>query len=303
MFKKLLVGGLGLLLILVLLAAFLVVRSIDAIAAAVIERGGSHVLGVTTTVDSADVGITSGTFELANLTVANPAGYDSPHFMNLPSAGVEVSLNTLLENTIELPALTVGVIDMNLDRSGGRGNYEVILENVKKTETGEKPAEPAGDGPTKKFIVRSLVLEGASVHVVGFGAVTDAVGDVKVDVPRIELEDVGSEEPLTTGELISLIVKVVLSTTIENGGGVLPADLVGNLHSRLSNLTGLDELGITAIGDVGAIRGRVEDQVKGAIDDAREKIEKDLGDLPGKLPGGLGDALGGGKKKEKKDGG
>jgi hypothetical protein len=186
---------------------------------------------------------------------------------------------------------------VTLDGTGGTPNYQVILDNLKKFEGsggGGEPADPSSEGP--KFVVSSLVLEGAAVKVTNFTGVQQLTGDVDIAVPRIELKDVGSAEPLTTSELISLIVKTVMSTTVANAGGVLPADLLDGIRGQLGDLAGLDDLGITAIGDIGALG-----------DELQEKAEEVLDDVEGRGRGRrrntIGNLLGGGDDDEDDDGG
>mgnify|MGYP003577027314 CR=1 FL=1 len=160
--KKLVKLVLGLVLVLVVLVAVgavVVFRSVDTIAERVIERGGTYALGAETTVASADVGIMDGTFAMTGLNVANPeGGYTSPYFMNLPSAGVAVSLRSLLEDTVELPELTIGAVDMYIDGTGGTPNYKRILENIKKLESSSDKS-PDSEASAKKFVVNRLTIK------------------------------------------------------------------------------------------------------------------------------------------------
>ncbi|MEQ9616895.1 MAG: hypothetical protein RLN60_02550 [Phycisphaerales bacterium] len=64
----------------------LVVSQVDTLAKHGIERGGTYAMGVETTVDSVDIGIFSGTFEMNGFRVANPEGYARPSFLDLGNA-------------------------------------------------------------------------------------------------------------------------------------------------------------------------------------------------------------------------
>jgi hypothetical protein len=291
---KIVVAAVAAVVLLLVVAVVVVFRQIDRIARTGIERGGTSVLGVSTTVDEADVGVFSGTFDMSGLTIANPEGYPSPHFMTVADADVAVTLSSLLEDTVMLPELRVGMIDVNLDRTGGVANYQRILDHIGKSESG------GGAEEGKKFVIDTLVIDGATVHVTGIPGLTLAAGDVAVTVPQIRLEDVGTKEPLTTREIVSLVVKTVLSATIEASGGVLPAEILGDLRGRLEQLVGLDDLGITAIGDVGANADTVRDRARGAIDDAVEGAGDRIEDATGDLGDRIRDALPG---KKKDDGG
>jgi hypothetical protein len=294
---KILVGGFALLVILIVIGVVVLFSAIDSIAEKGIERGGTYALGVATEVDGADVGLFSGTFSMGELTVANPEGYPSERFMTLPSLDVQLDTSTATSDTIVVPSLELGTIGVTLDGTGGTPNYSVILDNLKKFEGdggGDTPADPSSEGP--KFVVNSLVIGGAAVKVTNFTGIQQLTGDVDIDVPRIELKDVGSAEPLTTSELISLIVKTVMSTTVANAGGVLPADLLDGLRGQLGDLAGLDELGITAIGDIGTLGEDLQKKAEETLDDVKNEAEKKVKDTIGNLLGG------GGEKDEDDDG-
>lgn len=284
---KILVAGFLLIVVLVVLGVVLLFRGINSAAERGIEAAGQKVLGVGVDAEAVKVSFLGGTFALGGLTIENPEGYASPHFMALPASSVAVDYSSLQGEVIELPELNIGKIDAYLDGTGGTANYKKILENVKKDEESpDAPTEPGAEGP--KFVIRSLVLDGAAVHVTGFPGMKEITGDVNVDVPRVELKDVGSAEPMSSGELISLIVKTVLSTAVENGGGLLPADLVSGLKGQLAGLTGLDALGITAIGDVGALQGQLSDKAKETLDEVKGEAEQKVKDTIGNLLGGGG---------------
>lgn len=285
---KLVVGGVLVVLLLAAAGVFLVFRSIDAIAERGIEKGGTYALGAETTVESADVAVFDGTFRMTGLNVANPEGaYTSPHFMKLPSAGVAVSLGSLLEDTVELPELSIGAIDMYLEGAGGDANYKRILENIKKLESSSDKS-PGSEESAKKFIINRLTIDGATVHLSGIPGLSAALGDAKVSVPKIELQDVGSKEPMTASELISLIVKTVLATSIEVGGGTIPSDLLGDLQGQLAGLASLDELGIKSLEDV---KGAVEEQLGKQAEDLQKKAEDAAKDIGDDIRKGIGDAL------------
>ena len=292
---KILVAGFLLIVILIVLGVVFMFRSVNSLAEKGIETGGQKVLGVGVDAEAVKVSLFGGTFAMGGLTIDNPEGYPSPHFMKLPASSVAVDLSTVQGEVITIPELKIGTIDAYLDGTGGTANYKAILANVKKDESDDTPpADPDSEGPM--FIVNSLVLDGASVKVTGFPGMKELTGDVTVDVPTIELKDVGSAEPLETGELISLIVKTVLSTAVANGGGVLPADLMNGLKGQLSELTGLGDLGITAIGDIGTLGDDLQKQAEDAIEDVKGEAEEKIKDT-------IGNLLGGGGEKDEDDGG
>tara|TARA_Y100001933_G_scaffold254761_1_gene296901 strand:- start:533 stop:1429 length:897 start_codon:yes stop_codon:yes gene_type:complete len=293
---KILVAGIGLLVLLVILLVVLGLRSINTLVETGIEKGGTYALGVPTEVDGVKVSVFSGTFAMDGMTVANPEGYPSERFMSLPSLDLAVDTGSLTGEVITIPSLALGTIGVTLDGTGGTPNYQVILDNMEKFEGkggGGEPADPSSEGP--RFVINSLVLEGAQVKVTNFTGVQQLTGDVDIAVPRVELKDVGSAEPLTTSELIELIVKTVMSTTVANAGGVLPADLLDGIRGQLGDLSGLGDLGITAIGDIGTLGEDLGKEAQEKLDEVKDEAERTVKDT-------IGNLLGGGGKKDEDDG-
>lgn len=268
--------------------------AIDSIAKRGIESGGTYAFGVPTTLDSASVGILGGTFSMSGLKVANPPGYGSSPFMSLGSGGVAVTLASLREPVVRLPRLSLDDLNVSLEKKGGTANYSVILGNLKKLSSGGSPKQSGGG--EKKFVIRELSLKNIKIAVNLLGA-PGAVGNLaKVTIPidEIRLENVGQTGTgvagtgVTMEQLSSIIVQAVLKAAAEQGGGILPAEILGELQGGLANLGNLDQLGMKVLADpkmlekigAGNATGAIE-QGKKAVDDAAKKVT-DL--IPGLKP-------------------
>ncbi|MCH7848184.1 MAG: AsmA family protein [Planctomycetes bacterium] len=282
---KTLIKMVAVLLILLVLATVAVALYIDTIAKTAIERGATYALGVETTLGSADVGLWSGTFSMGDMTIANPAGFESPYFTHLGQGDVEVALKTLRQETVELPTLTLTDLEIYLDKKEGKANYDVILENLKRFESQENAQDDAGG---KKFIIEEVLIKNIMVHV----QLLPLGGDLtKLDVPidEVRLHDVGSgtDGSVLMSELTSVIIKAVLAAIVQKGGGLIPSDILGDLGQGLGSLAeiGLDVA--TGLGD------RIKD-AGGGLDEVTEG----LGDAIKSIGDGLGGLLGGDKKKD-----
>ncbi len=309
---KKLIKMVAVLLILLVLAMVAVAFYIDTIAKTAIERGATYALGVETALGSADVGLLSGTFTMGDLTVANPAGFDSPHFTYLHEGGVELTLGSLRKETIELPTLTLSGLDIHLDKSEGKANYDVILENLSRFESGDD-AERETDG--KKFVINEVLIQRIVVHV----QLLPIGGDLtKLDVPidEVRLRNVGSETDgsVLMSELTTVIIKAVLAAIVQKGGDLIPADVLGDLGQGLASLESLTEMGVeiaaTFGGEVQAIVGDFSHLAKpleslgpglegaaGGLDE----VTQGIGDAIKNIGEGFGGRLGGDKKKDDED--
>jgi hypothetical protein len=293
------------LLVITVLGGFMYV---DVIARRGVEHGATYALGVETKLAKADVGIFSGTFDMKGLNVANPEGFQSPHFLNLGTGGVDVTLPSLRKETVELTRLNLGDLDVNLERRGGKSNYDVILDNLRKLESGEKPPEKSGS--EKRFIVREIDITDVNIH---FDMLPEGGELTKVDVPidAIRLTDVGSDtdKGVLLADLSGVIIKAIMAAAVQKGGDLIPPDMLKDLRTNLGKLNSLADMGI---GVVSEIDGKVQD-LTGTIDEiagdlnggvkGAEKGIKDAGKQLEDATKGIGDILGGGKKKEGGDGG
>ena len=222
---------------------------------------------------------------MGDMTIANPAGFESPYFTHLGQGDVEVALKTLRQETVELPTLTLTDLEIYLDKKEGKANYDVILENLKRFESQENAQDDAGG---KKFIIEEVLIKNIMVHV----QLLPLGGDLtKLDVPidEVRLHDVGSgtDGSVLMSELTSVIIKAVLAAIVQKGGGLIPSDILGDLGQGLGSLAeiGLDVA--TGLGD------RIKD-AGGGLDEVTEG----LGDAIKSIGDGLGGLLGGDKKKD-----
>ena len=260
------------------------VSSVDALAKQAIERGGTYALGVETTVERVELGLTSGTADVTGLRVANPRGFETDHFMTLAAGSARVDYDTIRADTLVMPEIRLDGIDLILDKGRKPSNYNQILENLKRFEKDE-PTTPDEQQPGKKLVIERLVIEQTTVRVANMPGVSLAVGDVAVTIPEIVLTDVGREESMTPGEVINLVVKTVLAAAVEAGGGIIPTDVLNELASGLGDLESLQELGVGVISDLKIEEqiGQVSEQIDKAAKDVQGEIDKATEEIKGKV--------------------
>jgi hypothetical protein len=245
---------------------------IDSLARHGIERGATYALDVPTTLNSADVGVLGGTFEMSGLNVANPQGFSSPHFLDLGSGKVGVTLASLREDVVELPELTLSDIDVHLERSEGKANYNVILESLKRFESGT-PKEPNPDKePGKEFVIRTVTINNINAHVQLLPIGGEAT-KVEVNVPEIILTDVG-QGGVPMSQLVNVLTQAILESIVKMGGGVIPADLLNDLQGQLGSLAGLGDVGVQIHNNSGEVVGRFGDLGKNLTGAAEDTIKK-----------------------------
>jgi hypothetical protein len=268
------------------------VMNINSLAKKGIEKGGTYALGTNTTLQSADVGILGGTFAMSGLNVANPPGYKAPSFLSLGSGGVAVSFNSLSKPVVELPKLSLDNLNVALEKSGGKANFNVILDHIKKVADqagGSGGSGGSSGGGEKKFVVNELSLTNIKISVDLIGGPADLT-KVNIPIDEIKLTNVGKTGTgvggtgVTMSQLASIIVEAVLAAAADKGGGILPAEILGDLQGGLAGLGNLDNLQMSvaakAQGTIEKIGGdavkKVTDKLGGeagkAVEDATKKV-------------------------------
>lgn len=258
---------------------------VDKIAKVAVEEGGTYALQVDTSVETVDVSLTEGTATLTGLNIANPEGFDTSHFFALADTNASVDIQSINTDTIVMPEITLSGIDVILDKGGDPSNYNTILNSLQRFESGDSgDTTPASEGG-KKVVINSLKLQDISIRVANMPGVSLAVGDVAINIPEIELRDVGKDESMSAGEVINLVVKTVLAAAVEAGGGIIPGDVLGELGNGLAGLESLSDLGIEAISDLNldeALGGLTEEINKAAeevMNDAQQQVDQAVDDV------------------------
>lgn len=281
------------------------VMNINSLAKAGIEKGGTYALGTNTTLQSANVGILGGTFAMNGLNVANPPGYKAPSFLSLGSGGVAVSFNSLSKPVVELPKLSLDNLNVALEKSGGKANFNVILDHIKKVADqagGSGGSGGSSSGGDKKFVVNELSLTNIKISVDLIGGPADLT-KVNIPIDEIKLTNVGKTGTgvggtgVTMSQLASIIVEAVLAAAADKGGGILPADILGDLQGGLAGLGNLDNLQMSVAAKA---QGTIEKIGSDAVKKVTDKLGGEAGKVVEDATKKVTDLIPGMKKPEKK---
>lgn len=281
-------------------------RGLGALVKQVVERGGTYAMGVRTTLAEAEVDSGEGRVTMEGLRVDNPQGFQANAFMTLTGGSVRVVPASILREVVEVPELTLAGIELNLERTADGANYQAILDSLKRFESGEKAEpDPGEQEGGKKFVVQKLVIRDVSVSARLLGTGNEAIDDaaaVELELPVIELAEVGSAaDPMTAGEIVSLVIKTLIQSSLEIGGNRLPTEMLADLQSGLEQLSSLRDMGVEALAGVQDtldqamsgvgedLRRQGEERLNDAVDDIRRQGEDRLRDgLDRLMPGGGG---------------
>lgn len=259
----------GLVLFLVVVTTGAALFYLDRLAAVAIERGGSHALGVNTRVDGVSLRPFAGHISLSGFTVDNPAGFERPNFLIVDEASLDVAVGTLREDIVRARRFAVRGIKLDLEKNSRGSNYDAILNNLERYESGAAdPAQESGDAG-KRFVIEEVDIRDieADVSMVAFGGEPQRL---HVEVPAVTLRDVGSDGAVDMSELTNVIVKSVLQAVLSSDS--LPRQLAADLRDSLD--------------DLAALPGGLDAQTTGELRKAAEKVNESVGKVFDGLFGG-----------------
>lgn len=261
---------------------------VDSIAKKGIEQGGQMALGVPTDVQTVNFGLLNGSVMIEGLKVGNPAGFTSPCMVKTGKFDVAVKPSSVLSEPIVVEKFILDGLELNLEQAGAKNNVSMVLDHIKQlggqggpeAQGAEKPAAPTGHeqhaapqggGEDKgtRLMISKIVIKNVVAQVY-----LPAGKPLTVKVPEIVMENVSNDNAkgITTNMLIARVLPAVVAAVLENGKGVIPADMAGMLSGDLS--------GISA--KVGGSAANLIKQAGGG-----------LPSLPGRTSGTPGGALGG----------
>jgi len=246
---------------------------IDRAARRGVEVGSEFALGVPTTLADADIGIFAGRTQLDGLNISNPKGFDSPHFLTLDKGRLAVSLGSLRTDTVEVPEFALEGIDVNLERKAGKANYQVIMGNLGRFESKEESAQDSKSG--KKFVIREILIKNVKVNV-DLLPVGGSLTKTTVPIDEIRLKDVGtgSNKGVLISQLTDVLLKAIIMAAVEKGGGIIPADVLGELKGSLASLESLQQVGAQlAVNIDGTVK-----QITGQAGEAVKQVNQAVGD-------------------------
>jgi hypothetical protein len=170
--KKVLIG-LGVLVAVLGIVLWRVYVNLDKIVAKVIEDVGTEVTQTVVRVGGVDLDLLNGRASLAQLTVANPAGFSLPEIFSLELVSVAIDVNSVNSNPIIIDEILVKQPRVAYEiNQQGTSNLDVLKKNVesysaaRKTGNGaaNKEQESSSQGEEVKLIIRKLHFDGGELN-------------------------------------------------------------------------------------------------------------------------------------------
>lgn len=272
---------------------------IDSIAKRAVQQGGEYALGVPTTVETLNLSLVGGSLKMNTLNVANPEGYKSDHLMRTGKFHLAVQPGSVLTDTVRIPTFELDGLDLNIEGQGLKTNIAQILDHVKKMGGGDsaaqpqQPAQSQDNGGGKKVVIDRVQIRGVVAHVL---LPVPGMQPLTVNVPMIELKNVGGDKPINVAELIGQLMPAIVAAVLEQGKGIIPGDMLAGLQADVAGTVAA--LGGQATQMVQQATAAATAQLGGAVQQvtqgAAQQAQGALDGVQKAATGSLEKALGGG---------
>ena len=163
----------------------------------------------------------SGTLAISGVKLSNPKGFGEAAAFSLSSFNVEVSVGSLLSDTVLVREVTIDDAFVSYYSHDGKNNFDVILSNVdkgkgpKEKKSGSKAAKDESSSAQKKVIIEHLRIAGTKVKLMKSDMMPALM------LPSIELTDIGKKSGgATLEEAWSQIVNAVMKSMSSMGDGL-----------------------------------------------------------------------------------
>ncbi|MBN1361401.1 MAG: AsmA family protein [Sedimentisphaerales bacterium] len=207
----------------VILGAIVVKLFADQAVRVAVEKAGSRALDVPVEVEKARLSILSGTLDLRDLTVANPPGYQGKSLLTLDRGDIQVDAQSLLSDTITIEDLKLDGMRVFLEQKGLENNLREVLKSLR------------GDGQTsgKRLYVDNLEITNITVDV-KLLPIPGRADAMAFELTPIKMTHLGHSQPLDIAALASTVLVAVATEISEQGGGVLPQEMLNDLTGVLN---------------------------------------------------------------------
>jgi len=227
--------GLGLLVVLAVVAGVVALLYVDRIAAAAITNGVEYVGEVRCTVDEVDVSVLGGDVGIRELRIMNPSGYPEAVMFSLGRAKLAVKTRSLWNRPLHVRQLEIVKPLVRVEAGRGGSNVRVFLQAVQSNLGADQQKQEAESPPTRLRIDR-LLLQDATVQI-GSGLTQRELAQITLS--KVEMSDIRGEndQGVTPGELAAMIVFELVRAGAVKGNldfsNLIPPELVKGLDTLL----------------------------------------------------------------------
>jgi uncharacterized protein involved in outer membrane biogenesis len=189
--KKLLIAA-GVLAAAFIIAAVILITSLDSLITKAINTYGPEITGTDVRTEGVRVSFLSGEAAVKNFLLGNTKGFRSAHAMKAASINVDLELGSLLGDTIVVKRIEVTQPDIIYEKRGGTDNFKTIARHAgqKAKGTGLVSGEAEKEESGKKLLIRDFIIRGGRVTLYTPDLPS---GTASAAIPDMHLKNIGMD--------------------------------------------------------------------------------------------------------------
>lgn len=181
-----------------------------------VEKYVPPITGTKVTVGSVNISLLKGTFNIKNLVIGNPNGFNSEKAISVGRIYVKMDVKSLTKPTIVIPEILIDQPQAGIEATTRQGlNLIALKKNVDRylaesaqnattqKTTDKKEAE-------KKVVIGSLNITNSSVKMFAFNQ------DMTVPLPNISKKNIGKSSSRTISQSIAEVLNVFTIDAVRN---------------------------------------------------------------------------------------
>jgi hypothetical protein len=244
--------------ILVIAGVIFLIGNVDSIIKKGVETVGPKILKAPVTLNDVNVSVFKGKGTITGLVVGNPEGFKTDYAFKLGETSLDLDVKSVTSDKIHIRSLIIdspeimyeGALGKNNNLTKLQSNIEEITSRTGKKDDGSEggasgSSEDDLSGSSKKIQIDYIKISGAKVT-----ASLDILMGKTLDVnlPTIELHDIGKNSEATVTDAVKLVLDKLNSSTYqsvkEKAKGIINIDGVKELKDDIGEKAkeGLDKL-------------------------------------------------------------
>ncbi len=229
--------------ILLFIAVYLCLPSMESIVKNIVHEYGSAITGTDVSLGGFDLKIQNGEGVVKNIKVGNPREYKSKNLFELKKIGIKVNISSLTDDTIIIDSITIDNPKITYEMlSLKQNNVSDILNNIKANTASTEAKESddsdktkqktGGKSSGKKVIIKELSISNGQIAVMaGLGK---AKKEFSLPLPKIVMQNIGQDKKgASVTETLSKVMSEILQVTSKI---VLSSDLSGIKDASLKQI-------------------------------------------------------------------
>jgi len=237
--KKILIGGLLVVIVGVIAALFYVTSNLNALVVQAVETFGKPVTQAEVKLESSDISFLSGEGSLHGLFIGNPAGYKGRSTFELGALKIALDSETIADDVVVIKYIDITAPMVTYEPGGAAGsNLQQLMNNVdsfagSKGDTQSKPASAeqgqAEQESASKIVINRITITGGKINIV----TPLSKEGLSAPLPKIELTDVGKDKGgISAADALKLVMEKVVAASSGAVAGPL-ADIQGQLKEQV----------------------------------------------------------------------